>query len=136
MYIKLSNAVNYPKPIQTPHPPIWIGGKHPKILDIVAEMADGWNYWGLSKEILAQRSRYLYEKCVQTGRDPDKITKSWAGRLSHVIRARGDVTRVVEDIAAHLRSQIDHETRYFIANLGPRARPSMYEAFADAARLV
>jgi alkanesulfonate monooxygenase SsuD/methylene tetrahydromethanopterin reductase-like flavin-dependent oxidoreductase (luciferase family) len=136
VYNKLSNAVNYPKPIQTPHPPIWIGGKHPKILDIVAEMADGWNYWGLSRDILAQRSRYLYEKCVQTGRDPDKITKSWAGKLSHVIRAGGDLTKLVEDIAAHLQGQVDHETRYFIANLGPRARPSTYEAFADAARLL
>jgi alkanesulfonate monooxygenase SsuD/methylene tetrahydromethanopterin reductase-like flavin-dependent oxidoreductase (luciferase family) len=46
-YSRLSNAVNYPKPVQTPHPPIWIGGKHPKILDVVAEMADGWNYGDL-----------------------------------------------------------------------------------------
>lgn len=136
MYNKLSNAVNYPKPIQTPHPPIWIGGKHPKILDIVAKWADGWNYWGLSREILAQRSGYLHEKCIQTGRDPDKITKSWAGTLSHVIRAGGGPTKLMEGIAAHLQSQIDHETRYFIANLGPRARPSTYEAFADAARLL
>ena len=133
-YNKLSNAVNYPKPIQTPHPPIWIGGKHPKILDIVAEMADGWNYWGISKEVLAQRSRYLQEKCIQTGRDPNQITKSWTGPLSRVTRASGNLTKVVDDITAHLQSQIDNDTRYFIANLGPRAPLSMCEAFANAAR--
>ena len=52
-YNRILNAVNYPKPLQKPHPPIWIGGKHRKILDIVAEMADGWNYWGLGRKLLA-----------------------------------------------------------------------------------
>jgi alkanesulfonate monooxygenase SsuD/methylene tetrahydromethanopterin reductase-like flavin-dependent oxidoreductase (luciferase family) len=133
-YCKLSNAVNYPKPLQTPHPPIWIGGKNPKILDIVAQMGDGWNYWGLSKELLAQRSRYLQEKCIETGRDPNQITKSWAGTLSHATRAGGKLTKLVDDIAAHLQSRVDHETKYFIANLGSGAHLSMYEAFANAAR--
>jgi alkanesulfonate monooxygenase SsuD/methylene tetrahydromethanopterin reductase-like flavin-dependent oxidoreductase (luciferase family) len=46
-YTRLLNAISFPKPMQNPHPPIWIGGKHLRILDIVAEMADGWNYWEL-----------------------------------------------------------------------------------------
>ena len=29
-YHRVLNAVNYPKPIQKPHPPLWIGGKPPK----------------------------------------------------------------------------------------------------------
>jgi alkanesulfonate monooxygenase SsuD/methylene tetrahydromethanopterin reductase-like flavin-dependent oxidoreductase (luciferase family) len=133
-YTKLSDAVNYPKPIQTPHPPIWVGGKHPKLLDTVAEMADGWNYWNLSKELLTQRSRYLHDKCAQIGRDPSQITKSWAGTLSHAIREGGDLAKVVENMTAHLETQIDQETSYFIANLGPRASQSMYQAFVDAVR--
>jgi alkanesulfonate monooxygenase SsuD/methylene tetrahydromethanopterin reductase-like flavin-dependent oxidoreductase (luciferase family) len=133
-YNKLSNAVSYPKPIQTPHPPIWVGGKHLKILDVVAETADGWNYWGLSKEVLTRSSRYLRDKCTRIGRDPNQLTKSWAGRLSHVIRAGANPAKVVDNIAMHLKNQTDHETKYFIANLGPRASLSMYQAFADAVR--
>ena len=41
-YYKLRNAVLYPKPIQTPHPPIWVGGNSPKTMELVAELADGW----------------------------------------------------------------------------------------------
>jgi hypothetical protein len=133
-YNKLSKAVNYPKPVQTPHPPIWVGGKHLKILDIVAEMADGWNYWRLSKELLTERSGYLRDKCAQIGRDPNQITQSWSETLSDIIRAGGDSTKVVENITKHLRSQTRQGTSYFIANLGPRASPLMYQAFADAVR--
>lgn len=136
LYYKLSNAVNFPKPIQTPHPPIWIGGKHLKILDVVAEMGNGWNYWGLNKELLAQRSRYLREKCAETGRDPSEITKSWAGTLSRVIGAGGNRTKVVQEMVAQIQSQRDDETSYFIANLGLGAGSSTYKAFADAARLL
>jgi alkanesulfonate monooxygenase SsuD/methylene tetrahydromethanopterin reductase-like flavin-dependent oxidoreductase (luciferase family) len=133
-YYKLLNAINYPKPIQTPHPPIWIGGKHVKILDIVAEMADGWNYWGLEREVLAKRSGYLYDKCIRIGRHPDQIRKSWAGTLSHVLEQGGNHHRIVENIRKQLRSQTDHETGYFIGSLGARADTSSYQAFAEAVR--
>lgn len=133
-YNRLSNAINYPKPIQTPHPPIWIGEKHLKILDIVAEMADGWNYWGLERKVLAQRSKYLSDKCIKIGRHPEQITKSWAGLLSHELEPGVNRNKVVENIRGQLRSQTDVETRYFIASLGSRADSSSYEAFAEAVR--
>jgi hypothetical protein len=131
-YNKLSNAINYPKPIQKPHPPIWIGGKHVKILDIIAEMGDGWNYWGLKRKMLIQRSRYLSDKCIRIGRHPDEITKSWAGTLSHLLRQGGKRNQIVENIREELRSQTDHETKYFIASLGAGADTSSYETFAEA----
>ena len=31
-----------PKPVQTPHPPIWIGGIHPNVLRRSAKYGDGW----------------------------------------------------------------------------------------------
>jgi len=133
-YNKLLDAINYPKPIQKPHPPIWIGGKHVKILDIIAEMGDGWNYWELKRKMLMQRSEYLSDKCIRIGRDPHQITKSWAGTLSHLLKQGGDHNQIVENIREQLRSQTDHETRYFIASLGARADPSSYEAFAEAVR--
>jgi hypothetical protein len=131
-YNKLLNAINYPKPVQKPHPPIWIGGKHVRILDIIAEMGDGWNYWGLKRKMLTQRSEYLFDKCARIGRDPDQITKSWAGTLSHLPKQGGDQNQIVENIRDQLRSQTDHETRYFIASLGAGADTSSYEAFAEA----
>jgi alkanesulfonate monooxygenase SsuD/methylene tetrahydromethanopterin reductase-like flavin-dependent oxidoreductase (luciferase family) len=131
---RLSNAFSYPKPIQTPHPPIWIGGKHTRILDIVAEMADGWNYWGLDREMLARRTKYLSKKCAKVGRQPDEIVKSWAGTLSRALRRGGSRTELEQSIREQLMSQTDHETRYFIGSFGSSADTLAYETFAEAVK--
>jgi alkanesulfonate monooxygenase SsuD/methylene tetrahydromethanopterin reductase-like flavin-dependent oxidoreductase (luciferase family) len=43
----LKDAFNNPQPVQKPHPRIWIGGNGNATLRVVAEMADGGNFWGL-----------------------------------------------------------------------------------------
>lgn len=133
-YNKLSGAINYPKPKQTPHPPIWVGGKHPKILEIIAEMADGWNYWGLERQMLEQCSRYLTSECARIGRNPAQITKSWTGPLSNLFKPGRRRNQIVEDVRRQLQSQTNDETRYFIASFGSRAVTTDYEAFAEAVR--
>jgi alkanesulfonate monooxygenase SsuD/methylene tetrahydromethanopterin reductase-like flavin-dependent oxidoreductase (luciferase family) len=131
-YYKLSHAANLPKPKQSPHPPIWVGGKHRKILDVVAELADGWNYWGLGKETLSQLSRYLSARCVDFGRDPERIVKSWSGTFSHIFRTAKNHSAMVDNIVSQLRSQADMNTEYFIASFGPKAKHESYKAFAEA----
>ena len=32
-----------PRPVQEPHPPLWVGGRGDRLLDLVARKADGWN---------------------------------------------------------------------------------------------
>ena len=41
-YWNLSGEQMKPKPIQTPHPPLWIGGIHPNVLRRSAKYGDGW----------------------------------------------------------------------------------------------
>ena len=41
-YYHLKNARLFPKPIQTPHPPIWFGGTSDRILRSVVRYGDGW----------------------------------------------------------------------------------------------
>lgn len=42
---------NHPPPVQQPHPPIWLGGKGPKLIQLAAAKADGWNYcWQATPE--------------------------------------------------------------------------------------
>ena len=39
---QLQDGVMKPKPVQKPHPPVWLGGGHPDALRRAAAIADGW----------------------------------------------------------------------------------------------
>jgi alkanesulfonate monooxygenase SsuD/methylene tetrahydromethanopterin reductase-like flavin-dependent oxidoreductase (luciferase family) len=66
-----------PKPVQTPHIPLWIGGAGEKMtLRVVAESADGWNTFMLPLDAYQQKLDALAEHCRDTGRDPADIRKS------------------------------------------------------------
>lgn len=41
-FYKLHGARLQPKPIQKPHPPIWVAGNHQLSMKLAAELADGW----------------------------------------------------------------------------------------------
>ena len=60
-----------PKPFQTPHPPIWFGGRHPGGLRRAARLADGW--MGAGSTDTAQFEKHvviIQENLDAQGRDP------------------------------------------------------------------
>lgn len=74
--IQLKGTVCEPKPIQKPHPPILIGGVGNRVLRIVAEHADIWNYPGPPTPEYRERSELLNEHCAAIGRNPSEIVRS------------------------------------------------------------
>jgi F420-dependent oxidoreductase-like protein len=78
-YYKLKDAVANPKPVQKPHPPIWIGSAGPATLRLTARYADVWNPSGPAGQTLEaalNASRQLDEACAAIGRDPAEIRRS------------------------------------------------------------
>jgi len=76
-HYQLREAVAEPKPVQQPHPPIWIGGSGPKrTLRIAAEYADVSTAAGGSPEEVATSSAILDQHCADVGRDPGQIRRS------------------------------------------------------------
>ena len=73
----IKDAKCSPKPIQKPHPPIWIGGGGKKTLQLVAKYADGWNYGLCTYEEYLSKISILRNCCKAVGRDYEKITKAW-----------------------------------------------------------
>ncbi len=66
-----------PKPLQSPHPPVWIGGGGEKVtLRIVAEHADCSN-WGGKPQEWQHKAEVLKGHCDDVGRDPDEIRMTW-----------------------------------------------------------
>jgi probable F420-dependent oxidoreductase len=77
-----NGAVCNPKPIQKPHPPIWIGGGGEKLLlRAVANYADGWNVPALPADEYARKLRVLKEHCERNEREFEKIEKSMETRI-------------------------------------------------------
>src|SRR5581483_11914690 len=71
--VSLRNAVLRPAPVQTPHPPIWIGGSGPKrTLPLVARYADVWHTWGTPNSLTEANAR-IDELATAAGRDPASI---------------------------------------------------------------
>lgn len=74
---RLRDAVAEPKPVQRPHPPIWIGGSGPRrTLRLAAEHADVWNAAGGTPEEVAASAQILDRHCADVGRDPATIRRS------------------------------------------------------------
>jgi alkanesulfonate monooxygenase SsuD/methylene tetrahydromethanopterin reductase-like flavin-dependent oxidoreductase (luciferase family) len=73
----IKDAKCSPKPIQKPHPPIWIGGGGKRTLQLVAKYADGWNYGLCTYDKYLSKISILRDCCRAVGRDFDRITKAW-----------------------------------------------------------
>jgi len=92
-YYRLEGAFASPKPVQRPHPPIWIGGGgERRTLRTVAEHADVWNMAGGTTDVARHKVEVLRRHCADVGRDPAEI------RLSVQIRFDG------ADVDATLRA--------------------------------
>ena len=70
-----------PKPLQQPHPPIWIGGGGEQLtLRVVARSGDCSN-WGGPPEMWAHKRDVLRQHCAAVGRDPDEIRMTWSPEI-------------------------------------------------------
>ena len=68
---QLKDAEMGPKPVQQPHPPVWIGGSHPDALRRAASIGDGWMGAGGSTTAQFRKSvPFLREALRLAGRDP------------------------------------------------------------------
>jgi alkanesulfonate monooxygenase SsuD/methylene tetrahydromethanopterin reductase-like flavin-dependent oxidoreductase (luciferase family) len=75
-YHRLKGARCTPRPVQQPHPPIWLGEPNPAMLDAVARYAQGWNSVPVSVEEMRRRLQALAAACAKVGRPDDEIEKS------------------------------------------------------------
>ena len=77
-HFSVAGAQCDPKPVQDPHPPIWIGGGgERKTLRVVATHATHSNFGGKPDE-WAHKRDVLRGHCEAVGRDPEEITMTWS----------------------------------------------------------
>jgi F420-dependent oxidoreductase-like protein len=97
-YYRLNDAIANPKPVQRPYPPIWMGGRGPATIKLIARHADVWNLTGIQDAAEAGAlGRVLAEECAHQGRDP--ATLRWSAQ---VFWDGVDVPKLRSDVAACL----------------------------------
>jgi probable F420-dependent oxidoreductase len=108
-----------PRPVQRPHPPIWVGGHSPAALRRTARHGDGWHPVGANPAVplppaeLAALLGELHRLARAEGRDPSAIAVCYKAPVYDADRARGDgpgrlpftgsADAIASDIAAFAR---------------------------------
>ena len=64
---------SFPKPAQDPHPPIYVGGMAPKVLERIVAHADGWLPNRITPQDLEAKRNELDRLAGEAGRDPKSI---------------------------------------------------------------
>ena len=83
-HVRFSDIVFAPKPVQTPHPPIWVGGESGPALRRTARLGDGWYPIGTNPaHPLDSLARYraaierLRKLITEAGRDPASVVLAY-----------------------------------------------------------
>ncbi len=125
-YYHLMEAIANPKPVQKPHPPIWIGASGPSTLRLVARDADVWNIAGGDPERVSELTAMLEEACGAVGRDPSEIRHSlqfgWDGESRN---------ELVELSARYLELGVTEQVVYLRGDDPVRLAEKISEALPD-----
>lgn len=70
-----------PRPLQKPHPPIWVGGHEPPALRRAAKYGDGWHAYRLTPHEVRDKADYIRRKSEEYGRAADAVSLSVRGPL-------------------------------------------------------
>ena len=75
-YYQINNAINQPKPIQKPYPPLWVCGGGEKVtLKLLAKYGDYGN-WDVDVEGFVHKSKVLQQHCDVQNRDYQEIGRT------------------------------------------------------------
>lgn len=107
-FFSVPKSVIDAKPVQKPHPPIYIAAFAPAALKRLATMADGWNPTGLPVGAMTQMWGAIRQMAEAAGRDPGKLKMIVRGNLYLTDKSKGEdrpifvgsPDQIREDIAA------------------------------------
>jgi probable F420-dependent oxidoreductase len=128
-FFKFSNLTLEPKPVQRPHPPIWIGGGNQpfdkiygmKVGDVtpalrrIARYSSGWSFHlNSTSEMVSRDWKVITELARQFGRDPGEIEIVYSNFV-YVIRREEDLEKCRRAIARITTQHFKEATsRYLI----------------------
>lgn len=128
-HYQLSDAPLEPKPVQTPHPPLMIGGGGERVtLRLVAAHADACNFFG-GPQVSARKGAILDEHCAAIGRDPKTIRRMANMLLLFTTNPRA-VDRLAETLATVFGDHVSDARDTCLAGTPEQIRERLHETQA------
>jgi probable F420-dependent oxidoreductase len=106
-FFRFGNLGFAPKPVQKPHPPIWVGGDSPGAFRRVVRFGDGWHATSKTPAQLREALGRLRAVAEQHGRTLDTIELSLRYTLRDELLAKGAPV-VVDELAEYKRAGLSH----------------------------
>ncbi|MEM2851057.1 MAG: LLM class flavin-dependent oxidoreductase [Candidatus Bathyarchaeia archaeon] len=100
VYFKLDRATLLPKPIQKPHPPIWIAANSPRTRELVGRLADGWLDFDLSPEMYREDLEDIRNWAKKTERSPEAIEPAYFSLMA--VSNDGEAARKAIELPAKI----------------------------------
>jgi probable F420-dependent oxidoreductase len=92
-----------PRPVQRPHPPLWIGGRSEAALRRAARAGDAWHPSHLTVDELRRQIPALHAECERAGRPADEVAVTTRRKL---VRAPTDDARVLQGDAGAIAATV------------------------------
>jgi len=103
-YFQLKDATSEPKPLQRPHPPVWIGGDSVAIRRVVAEVGDGWIPVLPTPKELASGVLEIKEIMKHVGREPQRLRVAYGGSgCALIAEDKGAVKKLAEPLIRSMK---------------------------------
>jgi probable F420-dependent oxidoreductase len=115
-FYELPACRQFPKPVQSPHPPIYFGGESDAALKRVARIGQGWYGFNLTPEDLRERTGALERFLAQRGRKRDEVQVIISPYLLEMTPAK---------LEAYRRAGADHVVLFTAARNAEQARDNI-----------
>ena len=139
-HFHISDMTFFPKPVQRPYPPIWVGGNTGRALRRAARLGDGWHGTRATPEEVAEKREVLRRLCEENGRSSDSVAVTLRATLEMGEPQRpqsgqrapltGTAAEILEDIGRYEEAGLE----YLVLSVSAKDTESTTEAvrrFAD-----
>ncbi len=140
-HYQVHNCVLRPRGPSPSGPPLWIGAQGPRMLQLVARYADGWNTaWHSDSTAVKQRCQEVKSACQAVGRDPTSLALTAGVRVrlpatEEDTRASEALSGSPEAIASQLKRFAEVGITHLIVALEPKSLAGI-ERFAHIVALL
>ena len=106
-YYRVPKSIIQPKPVQKPHPPVYLAAFSPGALRRAATLANGWLPVGLPVEAMKQMMDGIRSMAKEAGRNPDELEMVVRANLELSDQPLGDDRWIFSGSADQVKSDIE-----------------------------